>query len=110
MGINFDEISSRRDRDRDECRDRDRDNCRTAVKKNVGVSTPVSVDVTTRSGNVRIRCSEPHITSGLSHTDCHTNKCEFTINQVISVEIPICYHVRTDVKSSFVDCNVGIED
>ena len=95
-----------RDHDRDDCRDRDSDDCRTVVKKNVGVRTPVSVDVTTRSGNVRIVCSEPHITNGSSNSDCNSTRCEFAIDQVISVEIPICYRVRTDVRSSYIDCDV----
>ena len=93
-------------RDRDECRDRDRDACRTVVKKNVGVSTPVSVDVRTRSGDVKIACSEPHITGGSSQSGNCSTRCEFTVNQIISVEIPICYRVRTDVQDSYVDCNV----
>ena len=96
-------------RDRDRCRDRDRDNCRTVVKKNVGVRTPVSVDVSTRTGNVKIECSKPHITNSPTNSDCKSTKCEFTVNQTISIEIPICYHVRTDVKSSFVDCDVDVE-
>ena len=98
-------------RDRDECRDRDRDrdDCRTVVRKNVGVRTPISVDVSTRSGNVRIVCSEPHITNGASDSGRDSTRCDFTVNQVISVEIPICYRVRTDVRNSYVDCDVDVD-
>ena len=97
-----------RDRDRDDCRDRDRDDCRTVVRKNVGVRTPVSVDVSTRSGSVRIVCSEPHITNGIASEERNSTRCDFTVNQVISVEIPICYRVRTDVRNSYVDCDVDV--
>ena len=98
-----------RDRDRDECRGRDRDDCRTVVRKSVGVRTPIAVDVTTRSGNARIVCSEPHITNGPSGSDRDSTRCEFTVSQIISVEIPLCYRVRTDVRSSYVDCDVDVE-
>ena len=87
----------------------ERDDCRSVVKKNVGVKTPVSVDVCTRSGNVKVVCSKPHITSGPPRSDCNSTRCEFTINQMISIEIPICYRVRTDVKNSYVDCDVDAE-
>ena len=96
---------SHRDRDRDPCHDRD--DCRSVVKKKVGVKTPVAVDVSAKTGNVKVVCSTPHITNNISQSDCKSKtRCEFTINQTISVEIPISYHVKTDVKSSYVDCDV----
>ena len=90
---------------RDDCHGYDKDDCRSVVKKNVGVRTPVALDVNTRTGNVKIVCSTPHVTSGPSHSDCNSSKCEFTINQLISVEIPISYCVCTDVKRSYVECD-----
>ena len=98
------------DQDLDDCREYDRDDCRTVIKKNVGVRTPVAVDVRTKTGNIRIVCSEPHITESPSRADRKSaTRCEFTVNQTISVEIPICYRVRTDVRSSYVDCDVDVE-
>ena len=105
------ERRDRQDREdfRDDCRDRDRDGCRAVVKRNVGVRTPVSLDVNARTGRIRVVCSEPRITEGRSDSQCRSTKCEFTINQTISVEIPICYHVRTDVDDSYVDCDVDTD-
>ena len=96
--------------DRDDCCGCDRDDCRAVVKKDIGVRTPVAVDVGTRSGDVKIVCSRPHITDSPSRSDCRSGtRCEFTVNQTISVEIPISYRVRTDVKDSYVDCDVDEE-
>lgn len=93
---------------------RDKDDCCTVVKKCVGVKTPVSVDVSTRSGDIKIICGKPRIIDDMppsSPQRCGHNagKCEFTVNQTICVEIPISYRVRTDVKDSFVDCDVHTE-
>ena len=106
MSFNFDSFGH----DRDPCRDRDRDGCRTVVTKRVEVQTPVSVDVSTRSGDVNIVCSKPRITSGPPRAECSSGRCEFTVNQMICVEIPIRYRVQTDVKDSYVDCDVDGSD
>ena len=97
MGFNFDNNSTHRDRD----------DCRGVVKKNVEVRTPVVMDVNVEIGNVGIVCSTPQITNCSSSFDYKsTTRCKFTINQLITVEIPICYHVQTDVGCSYVDCDV----
>ena len=94
----------------------DRDGCCSVVKKKIGVQTPVEVKVKTHSGHVKVMCSTPYITGGgieqaaHHHGGCGGTKCEFVINQTICLEIPISYRVRTDVKDSFVNCDVGGQD
>ena len=107
MAFNIDNFSFRRDRD--DCRDRDRDDCRAVINKKIEVNTPVKVNVKSRSGNINVTCSKPRIANFSPHPDCNSDSCEFTVSQLICVEIPICYHVRADVGSSFVDCNVDLE-
>ena len=86
--------------------DRDSDDCRTVINKDIEVKTPVSVDVKSRTGNVKILCARPRITASEIISSKRSSKCEFTINQKICVEIPICYQVRADVKDSYVECDI----
>ena len=115
MSIHLDNYSFRNNRD--DCRDSNGDGCRAVVNKRFGVSTPVAVDISTDTGNIKVTCCEPsisdrpvHNSRSRSRSDCNSSRCEFTINQLIKVEIPICYHVQTDVDDSIVNCDVDDDD
>ena len=103
MNVDLDNYSHD-DRDRDPCHDRD--DCCSVIKRKIGVKTPVVLDVSAKTGNIKVVCSTPHITDDRSQSDFMSRRCEFTINQTICVEIPIRYRVNPDVKNSHIDCDV----
>ena len=71
--------------------------CQSTITHCLRACTPVKLKVTSELGDTNIECGEPRICS-TSKPSCHrTNCCEFTVEQIIMVEIPIRYLIKTDV-------------
>ena len=94
-----------------------RQDCETTVTKCVKTKTPVRLRVVPEVGDADIECGTPRIcffsqprccrkSCCESRRDncCERNSCEFVVEQILTVEIPIRYDVRADVGESFVDC------
>ena len=78
--------------------------CRSITKKPIDIDTPVRVEPTVKVGRIKTEYQRPEVCwYDEGEADCK-HACEFVIRQTISVEIPICYDVQTDVGESCVDC------
>lgn len=77
--------------------------CIKAVNRQAEVSTPVSIGINARIGNVEICCdSDP----SLVVTDC-CNGCKLCVKQRLNLRIPIKYEAKVDAEESEITC---IED
>jgi len=80
--------------------------CITITNQCIEVATPIRLEAITNIKKLKVECGEPKICSSPMGNYCTgKNNCEFVVKQKLFVEIPIMYHVKTDVGENRVECN-----
>lgn len=90
--------------------------CENIVRQLLKVQAQVKVTPFVKHGEPNVYCIDSQIKpkrkchdyeyEGDSHweSDCLRNKCNFTLTQLICVEIPICVDADIDIKEGIVCC------
>jgi len=84
--------------------------CPLIITKCLCANTPIKLKIVPELGDLNIDCGEPRICFASKPVCCNRdcgnkNSCEFTVEQMIQVEIPITYTVKADVNENQVQCS-----